>query len=229
MNTPEQQTENVFIQVLTSIIEKDDTRVWMSKPFNLGNKTASTNGHCLIATPLQDGFEDRSKKTESVYPMQHTMSKRISINELNQKIKDLPLVDCFDEVEAKCDACYGSGEVEFEFYFDSQAYESEQECPVCEGHGATYKESDVPNGKKELDYNNYFKIGNSIFNMARIQELVFVAEKLKASHFTMVNQTVSNKASLFTVNDVEVLLMPCRGEDAQNKVQIIGICSLQND
>jgi hypothetical protein len=49
----------------------------METPFNVGNRTVSTNSYCLLSTPLQDGFEDRSERVKKVYPIEHNMIKVI--------------------------------------------------------------------------------------------------------------------------------------------------------
>ena len=215
---------NVFLTLLNRFKSNDDYRDWMAKPFNVGNKTVSTNGYILISTPLQEGFEDLSNKTKGVYPMDFNLDMKILVSELKQKLNDFPKVDCFDkeEKEKECDACDGSGEVSFVFSYDFEDYETEEECPVCKGCGFINKISKIPNGKKELDYNKFFGIGNSVFNVARIEELLEVAETLEADEITLVNQTQQNRTSLFKIKEVEVLLMPTMCNDLMNVVQNVG-------
>lgn len=203
---------NVYLQILNRFKAKDDMRMWMSESFNVGEKTVSTNGYILVATPLQEGFDDKSNKTTGVYPVDIIMDKKISTIELKEKLKDFPKVDCFDEEEEKCDACEGFGEVDFVFSHGSKDYEIEEECPVCEGSGIINSLSKKPNGKKELDYNKFFGIAKSVFNLARVEELLEVAEILKSNEITLVNQT------LFKIKDVEVLLMPTMCSDLSNVV-----------
>lgn len=210
---------NVFLTLLNRFKSNDDRRDWMSKPFNVGNRTVSTNAYILISTPLQEGFEDLSNKTKGVYPMDFNLDTKILVSELRQKLNDFPKVDCFDEEEKECDACNGYGNVDFEFYHNGKYYESNQDCPVCDGSGVFNTVSKNPNGKKELDYNKFFGIGNSAFNVARIEELLEVAETLQSEHITLVNQTHPNKASLFKIKEVEVLLMPTMCNDLTNVVQ----------
>lgn len=218
---PQEKKDNVFLSLLKKFASTDDMREWMSTPFNVGNRTLSTNGYSLISTPLQDGFEDKSERTKTAYPMEHKINKIILVDEIKQKLKDFPLVDCFDEIKTTCDACSGDVEVEFEFYHDSKTYKIESECPVCEGEGMSLKQSETPNGKKELDYNKFFKIGSCIFNVSRVEELLFVAETMQSDSITIVNQTDPHKTSLFTVKDVEILLMPTMCSDEQNVAQNI--------
>lgn len=210
---------NVFLTLLNRFKSNDDRRDWMSKPFNVGNRTVSTNAYILISTPLQKGFKDLSSKTKGVYPISFNLERKILVSELKQKLNDFPKVECYDEEEKECDACNGYGDVSFVFSHDCKDYESNQDCPVCDGSGVIKKVSKIPNGKKELDYNKFFGIGNSVFNVARIEELLEVAETLKADEITLVNQTQPNKASLFKIKEVEVLLMPTICNDLTNVVQ----------
>jgi hypothetical protein len=210
---------DVFLTLLNRFKSNDYRRDWMTTPFNVENKTVATNGYILIATPLQEGFDDLSNKTKGVYPMPFILDNKISVLELKQKLNDFPKVDCFDEEEKECDACDGYGEVDFYFSHNGEDYEREEECPVCEGNGIIEKISKTPNGKKELDYNKFFGIGNSVFNVARIEELLEVAETLESDEITLVNQTQPNKASLFKIKEVEILLMPTMCNDLTNVVQ----------
>src|SRR5690554_7743679 len=85
---------DVFLTLLNRFKASDDRRDWMSKPFNVGNRTVSTNAYVLISTPLQKGFEDLSNKTKGVYPMDFNLETKISVPELKQKLNDFPKVDC---------------------------------------------------------------------------------------------------------------------------------------
>jgi hypothetical protein len=141
--------------------------------------------------------------------MDYDMDFEILTTELRGKMNNFPTVDCFDEEETRCDACRGDGTVEYEFYHNHKCYEIEEDCPVCEGEGKIIKTMKTPNGKKEFDYTQQFKIGVCFFNPERIQELLFVAEKLGAEKIRLVNQSQPDHACLFVVNEVEVILMPC--------------------
>lgn len=131
------------------------------------------------------------------------------------------MVDCFDEVKVECDACTGYGLATFEFNHNRKTYEKDWKCPVCDGEGEIDIKSDIPNGKKERDGNKFFKIGKSVFSVARIEELVYVAEALQSKIITLVNQTKPDKPSLFIINDVELILMPAISYDEQNIAQVI--------
>src|SRR5690554_3053709 len=92
----------VYLKLLN--IFTDDRRSELLIPFNVGNRTVATNGWALISVPKQEGFEDESKITEGVYPLDFIMDKKILVSELKQKLNDFPKVDCFDEEEEPCEA-----------------------------------------------------------------------------------------------------------------------------
>ena len=204
----ETNNSNLFLLLLRKFTANNDKRYWMQNPFNVGNRTVATNGHCLLSTPLQQGFVDRSEKVKNVYPIKHTTNIQISVTELKQKLSEFPLLDCYDEIKIECDACNGLGMVEFEFYHNSETYQIEEQCPVCNGEGLIITQSKVPNGKKVFDYNKFFIIGNSAFHIERIEELIYVAEYLQSDTITIANQTEKNKPTLFLIKDVELLVAP---------------------
>lgn len=206
----EKNKDDVHLSLLNKFKSNDGYNNWIDQPFNVFDKTVSTNRYILIATPLKKGFTDKSEKVKSVYPMVHNMERVIKINEIKQKLNG------FESEHKDCPACHGVGEVDFKFKFDGQTYETEAECPVCDGKAIIELESEKTNEKKEFDYNKFFAIGNSVFNVARIDELLDIAKKLQCEEVILVNQTQSNKPSLFKIKDVEVLLMPMSCSDFSN-------------
>jgi hypothetical protein len=189
----------------------------MSEPANANGKSIATNAYSLVAVPFRSCFFDANEKVKNIYPVPANMDKLITLAELKEKLSNFPLVDCFDVEEAECGACYGDGEVTFEFDYKRESYELEGECPVCDGHGIILKKSETPNGKKELDSSKFFKIGRCIFHVDRINEILFVAEKLQ-SDIRLVHQTEENHNCVFAVGDVEIMAMPTVGDMAELNV-----------
>jgi hypothetical protein len=198
-----------YLEILNRFIDKDELRVWLKKPFAIGDKIAASMGYSIAVVPFfGENYPDQSANVSKVYPMPHNMTRHIVTSELRDKMNNFPTVECFDELELACDACSGDGEVEFEFYHSGKNYEISSDCPVCDGQGTITKQSKTPNGKREIDHEKMFKIGNCVFYPDRIEELLFVAEKLEAKTIRLVNQTGQNNACLFVVNEVDVILMP---------------------
>jgi hypothetical protein len=200
---------DVYESILKIFTSKDDFRNWMQTSFLVGKKVVATNGWSLVAVPkFNNSYEDNSEKTKTVYPIEYNCDKDILITEIKKAIAKAPLIDCFDEQKEKYDACYGDGEVEYEFSHRMKDYTIEHECPICDGQGITYKTSAIPNGKKEIDYFKHIRIGNSIFNIKRLEDLIKTAELLESDKVKLVKQTGSQQTNLFAIKDVEVLLMP---------------------
>lgn len=202
---------NIFVSILEQICAKDDMREWMSRPFNASGKSMATNGYTLVATPMCGFFDSREDNVKSVYPFEKNIWKLIAIQEIKEKLALFPTVDCFDKEEQQCNACYGSGSVDFEFDYGSNTYHLDGECPVCEGEGITAQKSKIPNGKKEFDYTKLFQIGVCAFNVNRINELIYVAEQLQKDTVLLIHQTLPNKPTAFLIGEVELLLMPSVG------------------
>ena len=118
------------------------------------------------------------------------------------------MIDCYDKVISKCDACYGNGNVDFEFEYKNRTYEIEGECPVCEGEGQTEQVRKTPNGKKEIDLSKYARLGVNRLNVKRLFELIKVAD-LKGVNEVLYQLPVRNKPVAFKVGDDTILfLMP---------------------
>lgn len=205
---------DVYLPILNIFCSNDKiNRGWMAKPFISNGKTISTNGWVLFAVPQFGEYEDKSEKIKGIYPIEHNKNIKYPLENFKSVISKMPLIDCFDEQEIKCDACGGEGEVIYEFDYGRKNYEIEHECPICEGEGVSTKRSDKPNGKKEIDNSKFIKIGNCTFNVNRIEELVFAASKLNVDFVELVNQTTSNRPCLFKIADAEMLMMPTTPND----------------
>lgn len=198
---------DVFLSILNRISAKNDIRDWMTEPFNASSKSMATNGYSLVITPICGDFQNREDEIKAVYPLGRNTEKVIKLKEIKDKLALFPKVDCFDEIEQECNACYGSGLVDFEFDYEREIYELEGVCPVCEGYGTTLQISKKPNGKKELDYNKLFQIGVCAFSVERINELLFIAEQLGVDEVVLINQTLPHRPSVFLIGEVELLVM----------------------
>lgn len=212
---------DVFLSILNRIAAKNDMRDWMTEPFNANGKSMATNGYALAITPICGDFKNYEDKIKTVYPLERNTEKSIKIQELKDKLALFPTVDCYDETEQECNACYGSGLVDFEFDYERKRYELEGECPVCEGKGTTLQTAKTPNGKKELDYNKLFQIGLCAFNVERINELIYLAEQTGVDEVVLINQTLPHRPSVFLIGEVELLVMSTLNSDLDAVAQNI--------
>jgi hypothetical protein len=199
---------DVDMEVLTLLCSDDDLRKWMTEPFSVGNQTCATNGWSLLVVDKKSDYPDMSEKTKSVYPVELSFTNKLEISKVKEAIDKIPLIDCYDKIVSKCDACYGNGNVDFEFEYKNRTYEIESECPVCEGEGQTEQVSKTPNGKKEIDLSKYARLGVNRLNVKRLFELIKVAD-LKGVNEVLYQLPVVNKPVAFKIGEDTILfLMP---------------------
>lgn len=212
----------LYKQILGLFIADVDSerRAWMHTPFSFRDKAGATNGMSMVMVPRFGDYEDQSSKVDKIYPLPYNCEKEISLQVLKDAIAKAPLLDDYDETVGECDACYGEGEVEFEFSHHRRDYTLDVECPVCEGEGKIVKKSDTPNGKKFPDTSKAIRVGDSVFSIERLNELVKTAGLIGANHIALVHQDGARSANLFTIADVEVLTMPV---DNVNKEDVLAI------
>lgn len=197
---------DVDLKALKLICSKDDSRRWMMEPFSVGNHTASTNGWSLLVVEKESGYPDMSDKIKYVYPVELSFTDKLEISKVKEAIEKIPLLDCFDKIVSKCDACYGSGNVDFEFEYKGRTYEVESECPVCDGEGQSEQVSKIPNGKKVIDVSKYVRIGVNRLNVQRLLDLVKVAE-LKGVDEVLYQLPVRNKPVAFKIGGDTILFL----------------------
>jgi hypothetical protein len=198
-------------KLLDHFTEKNGYRHWMKDPFNFNNRTCATNGHVLISMPCQGDYEDMSNNVQigKVYPIPVNMKATIAVDEIRAKLKAFPLSDCFDveEIETKCETCEGAGVVEYEF-FHRKVYFKKFNCPDCNGEGVDIVEKKITNGKREYDAAQRFQIGVCVYHPDLVEKLLVAADFLGSKEISVLNQSSAKGATLFGINDVEIIMMP---------------------
>lgn len=202
---------DVYEDILQLFVSDDDLRMWMTKPFIVGNKAVATDAHCLVSVPEWKGNYEYCDKTKDVYPKEYNCFKEIPLSNFLAAIAKVPLIDDYDEevTETECDECDGEGEVDFEYSAGRRDYYLTGECPICEGEGTITTTKKTPNGKKVADSSMLLAIGSHAFNIFNVHRLVQVAEMLHEEKINLVYQKVPSGASMFKVGECEVLMMPC--------------------
>ena len=220
----ESEDNSVILEILNKFCAKDTKysgNMWMENIFNFNGKTFSTNSFILIASNKYLGDYPENGKIQSIYPKAYNINKEISISEIKDKLNLFPMVDCYDTIESKCKACYGDGEVEFSFSFDSKTYDIYNECPVCNGDGLSFQKSMEPNGRKEIDKSFYFKIGYCDFKAEIINDIIYIAEKMKCNNIQLVSQSKNSLISVFTIGGIEVMVASLQNTEKENIAQEI--------
>lgn len=182
-------------------------RPWMQEPFSCMDKTMSTNSHVALIAPKIDSYDDHSDRTKFLLDIPRNLYIQIKVYDIMNAINKVPLVDDYDIEIKECKDCEGTGEVDF-IFIDSNCNEHIEEviCPVCDGEGDI--EFKTPNGIKILDEDYTIKIKDSLISARWVEELLYIAEYLKADYVTLVSQESSMKPSILKIEEVEFLIMP---------------------
>ena len=219
-NTLNEQKKNVFLEILNEFVSQDDLRPWMKSPFNAFDKTLATNGHVLIATPKISEYIDYTDSKDGyfntfstlvikhIYPVVHNIEKYYEVTSLKKALAKCPMLEEYDSIIHKCNACNGDGVVDYEFIHNGKTHIIEEDCPICDGVGEIEKKSDKPNGKLHYDERKLIKLNDSTFSVLRIAEIIFVANKLNRGVITLVYNIGNKQPCLFKIDDLEMLVMP---------------------
>ena len=74
-------------------------RVWLCEPFNVADKTASTNAVCLIAFPKFTEATDKTEDIRGVYPLQRNMNIKIDPMPIKKAISKLKQKEGFEKAK----------------------------------------------------------------------------------------------------------------------------------
>jgi len=174
---------------------------WREKPFVFGDKVMSTDSYIMVMIDKSNVPEITNtayKDISGVIPESRYNVLSLSAKELSDHITNIPKIKLTDY----CKGCDGRGHVEWQVEINSKDYFEEFDCPICKGHG------DMPNGKKGIDSDYYFQLGNSIFSARYVYKICEIASILDSDVIELVYQNSSNKCSVFSISGIELLLMP---------------------
>jgi len=197
-----------YSKILEMFVSTEQFRVWMCKPFSIGDMTYATDAYIMAITPkinteVFDYLEEKqAENVLKIIPEGRNKNDIFSIKDIKALIEITPTERDYDEKENECSECNGSGDV----YWEYNGYDKEGDCPECDGTGTGTTR--IYNGKRVLSYISMIKIGNSYFKVAILQRIVKAAEALNESTLTLTNQTESNKESIFKSGYMEFLIMP---------------------
>lgn len=120
-----------MIDLQSFCADPDDQRVYLTRPFSIGDYTLASNGHILIRIARQDGILPPENMPEKV-AMAALSQLEITHRKLGCETGILRLDD-FNPESLECDTCAGTGKIHC--------------CPECGGYGET-------GGTSELDNEN---------------------------------------------------------------------------
>jgi hypothetical protein len=201
-----------YDEVLNMFIGDDELRPWMQKSFEYNGFAMATDAHSMIVIDRKLAGEvpasdyKQLDKVFSIIPTDININRVFALSELYLAIEKAPLKDEYETTGkyVECSECDGEGYVEWEY----KHYTDEKECPVCNGDGAESRPKSKKTGKQIPDELATIKINNSGFSIRYIKKLVATCEALGEMQINLLHMAAPNKASLFQIGEVRVLLMP---------------------
>jgi hypothetical protein len=194
---------------------KDVRADWTSAPFAIGDKACATNRYALVAIPGNDGLEDYSINCGKVYPIEHNTLQTIAVEDIRSALALIPKIEEEVDVSDACQECDGDGEVRWEY----GRWTMDADCPVCDGSGNGNVKL-VKTGKMVYDDTHNITINGGHFRGDRIEELLWVADKMGVQEVSLVRETTPNYPKIFVVGECELLLMPSMKVDG-NPVHVL--------
>jgi hypothetical protein len=206
-NSTKPVLSEVYDMLLNNFVSHEQN--YFVRPFIIDNLVIASDKNTLI-------FFDKSLATDGYVQCEENTRKsvlNIMPNERNDnfKISVAELQKAFDENKCagfiKCDACKGSGSVEYEFEYKLKTYSEEIDCPVCDGL------------REQSTLNDFsIDIKNCRFTATNINQLLFTAKKLNEEFIELVYQTLPDKPNVFKIKDVEILSMVKMKYDNDNVI-----------
>ena len=204
-------------EILKMFAGATEPRKWMQEPFTFDGYTGATDGYTMIVTEgeIKDFASldvEYEKKVKGVIPAE-VNSFNFLLTDIKSAAQKAPLVD---EVKSQgkdveCKACHGIGDVEFTFVYNHREYETDADCPICDGSGFEEEEKQVPTGNKIPDPFSLIQFGPCRLQLRFIDRLIKVIEYENAESVSLVSAVDDwSSPCLFKVGKTKVLIMPTR-------------------
>lgn len=168
-----------------------------------GDMVCATDAITLITIPisligLRYPYQDKPD-VSSVLNIRKECHKIIELSWLKELYHNVPIIN----ETYKCEACAGTGMVDYEFYFNGTTYTEEEECPVCRGEGHLGETGEmIKDPQYDIDiHGNPFKSG-------RVLKMINLMKLLEITSCVLVSNP-SSEPNLFRFeNGINVILMP---------------------
>jgi len=212
---------NNYDKVLDLCKSNDELRPFMTEPFLIGDLVYSTNGYVLcridkskVERQYQDCQHSSPLSIESMFYQKLFNDGKVEFGiitpEIIEQIKSVaPMVDEYEDKgeDKDCEACDGSGQVDYEFDYEGRTYYHEDDCPLCDGDGLREKKTQIPTGKKTISKEGLVKIGESYFRMEMIN-ILFAISELMQSDIKINTLPKGTERCQFGIKDIDVIVMP---------------------
>jgi len=190
-------------KILNLFVGNDKYRPALNQAFKQGDMVCATDAITLITIPisligLRYPYQDKPD-VSSVLNIRKECHKIIELSWLKELYHNVPIIN----ETYKCEACAGTGMVDYEFYFNGTTYTEEEECPVCRGEGHLGETGEmIKDPQYDIDiHGNPFKSG-------RVLKMINLMKLLEITSCVLVSNP-SSEPNLFRFeNGINVILMP---------------------
>jgi hypothetical protein len=206
------EDENALRDTLkTPFIQENDGRVWASE----GHILIMVNSECVSGK-----YEIRDLGSK-VPVREYNCDEPLLVSDLQDALKRCP-----QEPEMKikykvvqCPECDGDGEVDADYYADSDGeyYTISGTCPICDGEGTIEEEEREPTGKKVPKEDSIIKLGKGYFKWHHFKTVIKTCELLDIKQMRLV-RTHKNELSIIELSkDIHIGFMPMYLDDEKGK------------
>lgn len=211
-------------EIFDLYIKKDDFwRINMKEPFIHENdgRVWATEGHIMIMVNHKCvSGEYKTQGIGSKLPVRdYNCDFPLSISDLQDALDRCPQEDevIITKKEVKCTECDGYGEVDADYYADSNGkyYTISDTCPICEGEGTIEEEEREPTGKKIPQEDSKIKLGKGIFMWYHIRTIIKTCKMLDIKQIRLVRTHEEEMSMLELSKDIHIALMPMYVSDEE--------------
>ena len=195
----------------TPFVDKYDGRVW------------ATDGHNLIMVNpecVSGKYETRDMGVK-IPVRDYNCDESLLVSDLQDALKRCPREP---EMKikynvARCPECNGSGEVDVEYYADSDGkyYTISGTCPICDGEGTIEEEEREPTGNMIPKEDILIKFGEGYFKWRLINSIIKACEKLKIEKIRLVRTSTSTLSIVELSKDIHIAIMPMYVYDDEDR------------
>lgn len=190
-------------KILNLFVGNDKYRPVLNQAFKQGDMVCATDAITLITIPISligFNYPDQDKPdVSSVLNIRKECHEIIELSWLKELYHNVPIIN----ETYKCEACAGTGMVDYEFYFNGTTYTEEEECPVCRGEGHLGETGEMI---KDPQYN--IDIHGNPFKSGPVLKMINLMKLLEITSCVLVSNP-SSEPNLFRFeNGINVILMP---------------------
>ncbi len=200
--------------ILNLFNSSDVLRRLMHTPHKIGEYTYATDAHSVIRIKNENlGFQyesdDKFPRADTIYNIDAWSEYTVSVEKMANAVARAKLIYLGDV----CKKCSGEG------YVTCECCENTSDCKNCKGEGTVdTHQFRIAIGQEVAA----IKIGERFFKPFLVERLLITALALNCTEVKISNNLNDTKATLFMVNDIEIILMPTiMTEDVVGEFDII--------